>query len=177
MLSKVCGGTRSANLAGKADARCATSYLSIGSPRVSHYSRTAGTWPAAPDASIARDDYHDLYIVACAARQPPAVPGLINRRLIRTVCYVMDVIHDLLVIPAGGKLGFAGIAHAMPMTTSAGRVAVENVRGTFRSDAERVQRRTLPGIYCVPAGTIRPRALRYTVIVTVGDGPAVGGAL
>jgi hypothetical protein len=67
----------------------------------------------------------------------------------------MDVIHDLLVVPAGGKLGFAGIAHAMPMTTSPGRVAVENVRGTFRSHADSVQRRTLPRIHCVPAGTIR----------------------
>jgi hypothetical protein len=88
----------------------------------------------------------------------------------------MDGIHDLLVIPAGGKLGFAGISHAMPMTTSAGRVAVENVRGTFRSHAERVQRRTLPSICCVPAGTIRQRPPRYTMIVTAGDRPTVGGA-
>jgi hypothetical protein len=155
MLSKVDGGTRSANLAGNADARCATSYLSIGSPRVSHYSRAAGTWPAAPDPSVARDDYHDLYIVAGAARQPPAVPVLINRRLIRSAGYVTDVVHDLLVIPAGGKLGLAGITDAMPMATPAGSVAVEDVRGAFRSDTEFVQRRTLPGIYRVPAGTIR----------------------
>src|ERR1017187_5532938 len=100
MLSKVCGGTRSPNLTGKADARCAISYLFIGSPRVTHYARTAGTWPAAPDAAIARYDYHDLYIVACTARQPPAVPGLINRRLIRTAGYVMDVVHDLLCHPS-----------------------------------------------------------------------------
>lgn len=42
----------------------------------------------------------------------------------------------------------------MPMATPAIRVAVENVCGAFRSDAERVQRRTFPGIYCVPTGTI-----------------------
>jgi hypothetical protein len=112
--------------------------LFIGSPRVTHYARTAGTWPAAPDAAIARYDYHDLYIVACTARQPPAVPGLINRRLIRTAGYVMDVVHDLLVIPAGGKLGLAGIAHPMPMATSAARVTVENVPSAFGSDAERI---------------------------------------
>jgi hypothetical protein len=121
--------------------------LFIGSPRVTHYSRTAATRPAAPDASIVRYDYHDLHLVACTARQPPAVPGLIDRRLIRAACYVNDVVHDLPVIPAGGKLGLAGIAHSMSMATSAIRVAVENVRGAFRSDAERVQRRTFPGIY------------------------------
>jgi hypothetical protein len=155
MLSKVDGGMRSANLVGNADARCATSYLSIGSPRVSHYSRTAGSWPAAPNASVCRDDRHDLYIFASAAGQPPAVPVLINRRLIRTACYVIDRVHDLLVIPAGGKLGLARIAYAIPVATPAGIVAVEDVRGAFRSDADSVQRRTLPGIYCVPARTIR----------------------
>jgi hypothetical protein len=82
---------------------------------------------------------------------------LINWRLIRTACYVLDGVHDLLVIPDGGKLGLAGVADAMPMATPAGRVAVEDVRGSFRSDADSVQRRTLPGIYRVPAGTIRSR--------------------
>src|ERR1035441_6538122 len=115
MLSKVCGGARSPNLTGKADAPRAISFLFIWAPPGSSYARTARAWPAAPDAAIARYDYHDLYIVACTARQPPAVPGLINRRLIRTAGYVMDVVHDLLVIPAGGKLGLAGIAHPMPM--------------------------------------------------------------
>src|ERR1700722_18421919 len=155
MLSKVCGGTRSANLAGNADARCATSYLSIGSPRVSYYSRTSGTRPTAPDACVARDDYHDLYIVAGAARQPPAVPVLINRWLIRSACYVMDVVQNLLVTPAGRELGLAGIANAMPMASLAVRVAVEDVRGALGGDADSVQRRTLPGIHCVPARTVR----------------------
>jgi hypothetical protein len=150
--------------------------LFIGSPRVTHYSRTAATRPAAPDASIVRYDYHDLYLVACTARQPPAVPGLINRRLIRAACYVKNVVHKLLVIPAGWKLGLAGIAHSMAVATSAIRVAVKNVCGAFRSDAERVQRRTFPGIYRVPAGTILLCVGWCAVVVTPIDRPAVGGA-
>jgi hypothetical protein len=150
--------------------------LFIGSPRVAHYSRTASARPAAPDASIVRYDYHDLYLVACTARQPPAVPGLINRRLIRTAGYVKDVVHDLLVIPAGRELGLARIAHSVPMAAFAVRVAVENVRGAFRGDAQGVQRRTLRGFYCVPADTILLGAGRCILVVTRRDRLAVGRA-
>jgi hypothetical protein len=101
---------------------------------------------------------------------------LINRRLVRTACYVNDIVHDLLVIPAGGKLGLTRIAHSMPMATSAGGVTVKNVSGAFGSDAERVQRRTPAGIYCVPAGTILPRVVRCAMVIRPRDRLAVGGA-
>jgi hypothetical protein len=95
--------------------------------------------------------------------------------LIGPTRYIQQGIGDLLVTPTGRKLGLAGPAGTVPVA-AAGRVAVENVRGAFRSDAERVQRRTFPGIYWVPAGTILLCVGRCAVVVTPIDRLAVGGA-
>jgi len=78
-----------------------------------------------------------------------------NRWSIRTLGYVEDVAHDLLVIPAGGKLGLTRITNAMSVTATAARFAVEYVPATFGADAQRVRRRALLGVYRVPAGVIR----------------------
>src|SRR5260370_27175235 len=76
-----------------------------------------------------------------------------NRRRVRAPGYVEDVAHDLLVAPAGRKLGLAGIADSVSMS-AAGRVAVEYVRGAFGTDADLVQRRGGGG---GPRGPPRPR--------------------
>jgi hypothetical protein len=79
-----------------------------------------------------------------------------DRGLIRPVRNVDDIVHNLLVIPAGGKLGLAGIAHSMPVATAAVCIAIQDVLGAFRRDAEGVQRRAIPRVYRVPAGIIAP---------------------
>jgi hypothetical protein len=73
------------------------------------------------------------------------------------------------------------MACAVPVSALAVRFAVENVRGAFRGDAERVQRRTLRGIYRVPARTILPRVgwrvgWRGVVVVAIRNRLTVGGA-
>ena len=67
----------------------------------------------------------------------------------------------------------------MPVS-AAGRVAVEYVRQTLRSDAERIQSRTVLGVYGIPAGTLRlgtRRVIRSGLWTAVRSGICVAMVL
>jgi len=61
-----------------------------------------------------------------------------SRRLIRFTCEIKHGCDDLLIVPAGRKLGLARLADSMPVA-AAGRVAIEYVCGAFGTDADGVR--------------------------------------
>jgi hypothetical protein len=96
-----------------------------------------------------------------------------------TTAYVKDMVNDLLVVPAGGKLGLAGLAGPVPVATAAAGFAFKNVPSAFGRDLERIKPWAVPGVYGVPAGTIlpcigRPRIGRRPAVVTPIGRLAVG---
>jgi hypothetical protein len=81
----------------------------------------------------------------------------------------------LVSSPAGRELGLAGPAGPVPVPATAVRVSVEDVRGPFRRDPDRVQRRTIVALYLVPAGLICS-AVRGTLVLAVLNRPLVSRA-
>ena len=75
-------------------------------------------------------------------------------RRIGSARHVQDSVDDLPVIPASRELGLARLTGSMPVP-AAGRVAVEDVRCTLRSDAERIDVRSVLGVDRVPPGSAR----------------------
>jgi hypothetical protein len=79
----------------------------------------------------------------------------VSRRLIGFACDIKDGRDDLLVVPAGRKLGFARLADSMSVAAAAtDRVPVEYVPAAFGADAQRVQHRAVRRVYRVPTGTV-----------------------
>jgi hypothetical protein len=73
-------------------------------------------------------------------------------RRIGTARHVQDRIDDLPVVPAGREFGLARLPGSVPMP-AAGRIAVQDVRRTLGSDAERIDVRPVPSVDRVPPRT------------------------
>jgi hypothetical protein len=85
-----------------------------------------------------------------------------NRSRVRPSAYVEDMADDLLVVPAGGEFGLAGLADSVPVAAATARLAVEDVRGPLRADVDVLRPRPVLGVHRIPPGAIclgRPKHL------------------
>jgi hypothetical protein len=86
-------------------------------------------------------------------------------RFVWLTCDIFGRIDNLVVAPAGRKLGFPGFAGSVPVSATSFRIAVEYVRPAFGRNTDRLQIWTVLGIEFIPAESALARVIRFVLAI------------